>query len=389
VTVGASAAVNTASVTVVSRFLSDGAVSIGTCSVPLPCLPNSVLAPDLDGDGLSELVTANAAKGTISVLKRTSESTFADPTEYQLGTSATAEPQALVAGTFDGNATLDIVIADADSVTPAVWTLLGSGDADATLLDPPLSVALPATSQPLSAASGRFDIDTNRDVVVANFNTDTLTILRGAGTGGFLVPSTISLVFGSSPLGVVAADFNNDLSDDIAVANNGTNTVAVFLNAGDGTFGAGEFYTVLGGPSAVAAVDLNTDGCPDLAVTAAIDSTVTVLLNQKVSGVCASTFTPGSPSPTDPQPVALASGDWNKDGFEDLVVVNRDGKTVTVFLGNGDGTLVNSETYPVGSLPQSVAVGDFNKDSWPDLAVANSGADTVTILRNRGAATGL
>src|SRR3990172_2114805 len=93
VTVSASAAENTASVTVVSRFRSDGAVSIGACSIEVPCLPNSVLAPDLDGDGLSELVTANTDKGTISILKGTSGSTFGTPTEDQLGTSVFAEPQ--------------------------------------------------------------------------------------------------------------------------------------------------------------------------------------------------------------------------------------------------------------------------------------------------------
>ena len=133
------------------------------------------------------------------------------------------------------------------------------------------------------------------------------------------------------------------------------------------------------------ATDLNGDGFPDLAVTASTDRLVVRIINKGTPAVAGPTFNqPSTAYATGVEPIALASADINRDGFQDLVVVNKVNETVTVYLGYGDGTAVASETYPVGNAPQSVAVGDFNGDGWPDLAVANSGDDTVTILRNRG-----
>jgi len=385
VTVSASAAENTASVTVVSRFVVGGAVSVGPpCSGP-PCpvhLPNAVVAADLNHDNRSDLVTANSRSGTISVLLAGPSGTFSDPRMDTVGDPSTGNPQALVAGGFNDDSNVDLAVADADPNDLAVRTLLGNGDVTGTFqteIPSPLST----NSDPLSMAFGHFSNDTILDLVVANFNTSTVEVLMGNGTGSFSQPTMTIMSIETNPLGVAAADFNRDGFDDFTVANSGDGTVAVFLNNTNGGFPAAQTYLVPGSPSAVAAVDLNEDGCPDLAVTSAIDSTVTVLLNQK-AGACASVFTLASPYPTGPRPIALASGDWNKDGASDLVVANHDGKTVTVFLGYGDGTLVNSETYPVGNEPQSVAVGDFNGDSWPDLAVANSGGDTVSILINQG-----
>jgi len=181
------------------------------------------------------------------------------------------------------------------------------------------------------------------------------------------------------------ADFNNDTYDDIAVANSGDDTVAVILSVGNGTFETEQTYTVAGGPSAVAATDLNGDGFPDLAVTTATGRQLVLVINKGTSATPGSTFNPPTTTySTGVQPIALAAADINRDGFQDLAVVNRGDNTVTVFLGYGNGTAVVSETYSVGNAPQSVAVGDFNGDSCPDLAVANSGDDTVSILRNRG-----
>jgi hypothetical protein len=87
--------------------------------------------------------------------------------------------------------------------------------------------------------------------------------------------------------------------------------------------------------------------------------------------------------------VWLATGDFNGDGKPDFVVANGGANTVTILLGNGDGTFSASAVSPVTGIgPQAVAVGDFNGDGKADIAVANTGAadalGTVTIRLGRG-----
>jgi hypothetical protein len=58
--------------------------------------------------------------------------------------------------------------------------------------------------------------------------------------------------------------------------------------------------------------------------------------------------------------------------------------TVSVLLGNGDGTFQTQVTYATGVFPSSVTSGDFNGDGKPDLAVANYASSTVTVLVQTG-----
>jgi hypothetical protein len=233
---------------------------------------------------------------------------------------------------------------------------------------------------------------------------------------------------GSNPYAVAVADFNRDGIPDLAVTNNGSNTVSVLLGKGDGTFQSPQTYTTGYRPMAVAVGDFNMDGIPDLVVANWQDHTLSVLL-----GNGDGTFKPQMNFPVGDGPLAspvsgslyLAVGDLNHDGIPDVVVSIQSTQSVYVLLGNGDGTfqaqkefagagdeialadfdgdgnldiadangtilLGNSDgTFRAGTDISSggsyIAVGDFNGDGKPDLAVRTQSA--ITVYLNSGSAT--
>jgi len=85
-------------------------------------------------------------------------------------------------------------------------------------------------------------------------------------------------------------------------------------------------------------------------------------------------------------PQSIAIGDFNGDGIPDLAVANTGSGTVSILLGNGDGTFTQAPLSPVtvGSYPFSLLVADFNGDGIADLAVTNYGDGTLTVLLGRG-----
>jgi hypothetical protein len=80
----------------------------------------------------------------------------------------------------------------------------------------------------------------------------------------------------------------------------------------------------------------------------------------------------------------VATGDFNHDGRIDLATANWGNSTVTILLGNGDGSFNATTNYPVGSYPRMVAVADFNGDGRLDLATDNQGNSTVSVLTGNG-----
>jgi hypothetical protein len=88
--------------------------------------------------------------------------------------------------------------------------------------------------------------------------------------------------------------------------------------------------------------------------------------------------------PVGTTPAAVVIGDLNGDGRADVVAANRAANTVSVLMGNGDGSLQSRIDYPVGTTPVGVALGDFNGDGKPDIATANFGTGTVSILLGNG-----
>jgi hypothetical protein len=134
---------------------------------------------------------------------------------------------------------------------------------------------------------------------------------------------------------------------------------------------------------AVAVGDMNNDGRDDI-VSAGYTS-VDVLL-----GNGDGTFQAPQHANLSEEPALLALADFNRDGKLDVAVTitNADGgftNTVAILLGNGDGTLQRHRDYVAASYPYSISVADFNADGTSDLVVG--GENTFAVLLGNGDGT--
>src|SRR5262249_54906312 len=90
--------------------------------------------------------------------------------------------------------------------------------------------------------AGQFDGDHSTDLVVTNSGSNSFSLLQGTGLGGFLNPQPArTYSTGVGPTAVVAGDFNHDGRRDLAILNEGSETISVFLGDGQGGFTATAF----------------------------------------------------------------------------------------------------------------------------------------------------
>ncbi|HEY6348536.1 MAG TPA: FG-GAP-like repeat-containing protein [Candidatus Angelobacter sp.] len=142
-------------------------------------------------------------------------------------------------------------------------------------------------------------------------------------------------------------------------------------------------YPAGSGPGQLIVADFNGDHIPDLATVNPNSNTVSILINNGDG-----TFRPHMEFATGPSPVGLAAVDLNKDGKMDLVVANSQADaahSVSILIGNGDGTFQTHQDIPGAPKANSIAVGDFNHDGNPDIATSsNSPVNAVYVSLGDG-----
>src|SRR5580692_4729071 len=200
-----------------------------------------------------------------------------------------------------------------------------------------------------------------------------LEVLLGDGDGTFQMPvsSPIQSYTGFLATGDFNADGNLDLVS-VPADQGAPFVVQVLLGKGDGTFQAPVNYAVGPYPRQVAVADFNGDGKLDLAVANAgimenPGHTVSVLL-----GNGDGTFQAQKDFQVGNQPFGITAGDLNGDGIVDLATANYLDGTVSVLYGEGNGAFRPAGTYPAGHpyAPYGIAVVSFEGGEKPGLAVA-------------------
>lgn len=255
------------------------------------------------------------------------------------------DPVALAVADLNHDGKLDIVAANPDAGT--VTVLLGDGKGH---FHPARGSPFPAGHLPADIGVGDFNGDGFPDLLIANHQTPYVTLLLGDGTGGFHPAPHSPFPINSKPHphGVAVGHFCGDAKPlDAVIDSWASDQVELLIGDGKGDLSDGPMFPA--GPGSdmpLRSADLNRDGAPDIVMPdTAIGrwnrNTVSVLLGD---GKCGFRPAPGSPFPAGAVPWSVALGDMNGDGIPDIVLIpygaqvrNPQEIAATVLLGDGKG----------------------------------------------------
>jgi hypothetical protein len=245
-------------------------------------------------------------------------------------------------------------------------------------------------AKPHSVAIGDLDGDGKPELVVANYNSNTVSVYRNTGSSGSIAAGSfaakVDFVTGTSPISVALGDLDGDGKPELVVANYNSNNVSVLRNTSTignitvGSFAARVDFKTGTEPFSVVLGDLDGDGKPDLAAANFGSASVSVLRNIGSSGsIAAGSFAARVDFETGTKPISVVLGDLDGDGKPDLAAANFGSASVSVFRNTGSsgsitaGFFAARVDFATGIEPISVALGDLDGDGKPDLVVTNNG----------------
>ncbi len=343
--------------------------------------PRQVVTADLDGDSYPDLITANYTDQAVGVLRNHGDGTFTNVVAYPLGPQCT--PYGLAVGDVNQDGHPDVVTANYEAYSVSV--LLNKGDGTFSTSQQ-YSVATP-NGRPKDVVLADVNGDRALDILTVTLGDPTLNVFLNQGNGRFgpaqgykYAPSILST-------NLTVTDVNRDGYTDVVIAhfanyNTNDNWVSVLLNEGAGTFGPPKRYVLStsSAPFGVTAADVNNDGYPDLLTANYGTDNVSLLLNDKQGNFLVPVQYATGPGS---QPLSVLVAPVTAEGRPALLTANYGRDAIGILPGQSSGPSfgpVVEVTVGAGTQPGSVVVADFDKNGKVDIATSNSNNGKVSVL---------
>jgi hypothetical protein len=344
--------------------------------------PASIAVADLNHDHHPDLIVANFADGTLTVLFGDGKDHFtpAPGSPFACG----ASPNDIAVADLNGDGNLDLIVANTE--TPYITVLLGDGRGGFAP-SPHSPFATQSFPHVHGVVAADFIGNGKAAVVTDSWGHNQVLMLPGDGAGNLILPGVL-FPTGKRPYQRLrSADFNRDGRPDIVTTDMDDNAVSILLNDGRGGFRqpAGSPFPAGKAPWEVAIDDFNRDGNLDLAVipydrdlTDPRQLAVTILLGDGRGGFAA------RPDPHSGSlslegcrgPNRVVAGDINGDGYPDIVVSCAQNNRLIVFWGSKDGGFERS-TEDVQTGWSGLALADLKGDGKSEIIVSNGLADSA------------
>ncbi len=310
--------------------------------------PVAVATGDFDRDGNLDIVTVNFDNRTVTVWYGDGLGAFQGRQDYSVKSEGEDElPVAVAVEDYNNDQIPDLAVLK-DTL---VYLLKSNGNSRTFTPFAPAAIRTRSRGG-FAITTGQFDGNSFPDLAISNEGSDNVSVFLGQGDGTFRGARLLNT--GSGPAGIVTGDWDVDATEDIAVVDSfelGDLNVSLLYGNGDGTFQERVETTAQTDSVAIAAADLDSSGRLDFAVTMVTTGqfNVFVLLYDPSDPSADNGYVLQAPSGLSlgQGQVAVQAGDLNNDGRPDLVALGEDTEVIGVFLNTtGDAT----PTRPAGSV---------------------------------------
>jgi hypothetical protein len=329
-------------------------------------------AKDLNNDGKDDIVIVHREASQVEVWLSTTIDTAFVPARYGVN----FYPEKVLLADIDNDNTTDILCFG--KLSSGISVLRGNKDGtfkDKSLILPEIPV--------VDASVVKLNDDEYPDLIIHNWLTNEMVFYFGMGDLQFSEQNILS--FGQDTVAVVFGDFNRDRILDYAVASSETKTLRFF--AGDGMASYFQYQSVdcSHQPGELLLAPLSSRTLNDLISMNGKEGTFSIYTNRG-GGAFRDEIVFGCPVNSGNALI----GDFDNDGWIDVLVVDKLEKMLTFFWNSRKRILASTEasvqggevSFAVGRKPSGIVISDFNDDGFDDIAVVNNGSSTLSMLYN-------